>query len=173
MKWSDIKKELKDLDDSELFGLLKDLYQLSPANKRFFQSRFGDREAALMPYITTIESIFDWRKSRIDLRKGKQAITEYSKAAPDDVFGKVHLMLRYVEMGTAFTLEYGDMEESYYDSMESVLDEITKVAEKLDPNQYRECANRIDSLAGNAYGRVGYGYADYLAYIAEELSVET
>jgi hypothetical protein len=56
----------------------------------------------------------------------RKAITDYRRATKD-IPGTLNLMLTYVEQGTRFTSEYGDFEESFYNSMESVFSEATKL----------------------------------------------
>lgn len=70
-------------------------------------------------------------------------------------------MLTYVENGTEFTCEFGDIDEPYYDSLESVLDEMVKLLRKEGRDLYPRFQTRIQSLKRYA-GKIGWGYGDYL-----------
>ena len=47
----------------------------------------------------------------------KQAIREYKKAT-GNIPGTVELLMSYVENGVAFTGEYGDIDERFYDEIQ-------------------------------------------------------
>jgi hypothetical protein len=70
-------------------------------------------------------------------------------------------MLTYVEIGTQFTQEFGDINEAYYNSLESVLHEMTQLLRKKDPALYPQFRERIQGLDAHA-GYIGWGYGDYL-----------
>ena len=60
------------------------------------------------------------------MRVARKVITDFRRATKD-ISGTLNLMLTYVVQGTRFTSEYGDIEESFYNSMESVLSEAAKL----------------------------------------------
>src|SRR5690625_7650460 len=63
------------------------------------------------------------------LAKAKKAISDFKKLTDDS--GKVlDLMLFYVENGTEFTLTYGDIDERFYGSMESMYEKVVVACEK-------------------------------------------
>lgn len=70
-------------------------------------------------------------------------------------------MLTYVENGTQFTREFGDINEAFYNSLESVLHEMTQLLRKDDPSLYPEFRERIQRLGDHA-DYIGWGYGDYL-----------
>ena len=65
-------------------------------------------------------------KSRIDVLESLRKRIEETE--PDMlrslVHGVVELLMTYVENGTRFTREYGDIDERFYSSVESALDEL-------------------------------------------------
>jgi len=81
--WSDLKRQLVDLDRRALLGLIQDLYTASKNNQAFLHARFALGEDALNPYKATIDR---WvcpdvmRNQDISVAKAKQAISEYKKA---------------------------------------------------------------------------------------------
>jgi hypothetical protein len=48
--------------------------------------------------------------------RGQKAINEYSKAV-GDAKGEAELMTYFVECGNQFTVEFGDIDEGFYDAL--------------------------------------------------------
>jgi hypothetical protein len=71
-----------------------------------------------------------WKESQqISSKKAKKVLSDYKKATNDKI-GLIDLMVHYVECGTNFLCEYGDMYEQYYISLESVFDNVTSARYK-------------------------------------------
>jgi hypothetical protein len=70
-------------------------------------------------------------------------------------------MLTYVENGTQFTQEFGDINEAYYNGLESVLHEMAQLLRKKDPALYPQFRERVQQLDTHA-DHIGWGYGDYL-----------
>lgn len=70
-------------------------------------------------------------------------------------------MLTYVETGTQFTRDYGDINEAYYNSLESVLREMTKLLLNEQPALYPQFRERVQQLDVHA-DHIGWGYGDAL-----------
>ena len=56
---------------------------------------------------------------------------------------------------------FGDINEAYYNSLESVLHEMTQLLRKKDPTLYQQFRERIQRLDAHA-SHIGWGYGDYL-----------
>ena len=56
--WSDLKRQLVDLDRTALLGLIQDLYAASKNNQAFLHARFALGEDVLEPYKATIDAGF-------------------------------------------------------------------------------------------------------------------
>jgi lipopolysaccharide biosynthesis protein len=162
--WSDIKNVLAEQEKKELIRLIGDLYRLNTANKTFLHTRYPTGEVSLEPYKKIISDAlnppFPGGRRKVNFSAGKRAISAYYKATNDTV-GKIKLMVHYVEMGTTFTVRYGDMWESFYVSLERMFEMIT---EELD-SQPDDCVDhflpeleRIVDMASN----MGWGYYDDL-----------
>src|SRR5689334_11242652 len=90
----------------------------SADNKLFLATR-------LSPEVIGAEALEPYRKriivqffpprgfGKLNLREARQAIRDYRKAT-SDLAGTLELMMTYVENGTAFTREYGDISEGFY-----------------------------------------------------------
>ncbi len=120
---------------------------------------------ARQAYRQRIEEIFFPRRGfpeKLDLRAGRKAISEYKKAS-GDFEGTIDLMLVYVESGTAFTDQYGDIDMPFYDSLMSVL---RKIAEELQGSDegaeiYTRHRKRFLAIQRTA-GGMGWGYGDFV-----------
>ena len=174
--WSEVKARLKHWDRAQLAGLIQDLFDRSQENRDFLTTRLlaepGDA-AALAPYLTRVEAAFYGKsglpQGRLNLRDGRKAILDY-QAASGDLAGTLELMLAYVETGTRFTCEFGDISESFYDSLCSVLHDIRKNLRSADGRQlYPRFQQRLANLAKQADG-IGWGYGDYVGDVVAELA---
>lgn len=174
VRWTPIKKSLKEFNHDGLITVIKDLYDLSPQNRIFLTARFTtlSDEEVLETYKERIVAKID--PDRIppihpDLKGARAIISEYKKATSNSV-GTLELMLTYVETGTEFTLAFGDLWESFYDSMLSVLDEFSKLLIKECKDNYPQFEQRLDQLQSKTRS-LGWGYGDGICYTVTELQV--
>jgi hypothetical protein len=112
--WSSVREQLKAWRQPALMSLIKDLYDSSPANRDFLRARVQAEEtggAALEAYRRKIiEQFFPSRGfGKLKLAEARKAIRDYRKAA-GNAAGTVQLMLTFVENGTEFTLDVGDID---------------------------------------------------------------
>jgi hypothetical protein len=161
--WSDVKNVLSEKEKKELITLIGDLYRLNKDNKTFLHSRYPTGEASLEPYLHQIrDALYPpiTGRRRVNFSAGKRVISSYFKAT-NDIVGKLELMAYYVEMGTKYTVEYGDMWENFYFSLERMFEKIT---EELD-SQPDDIADlflpRLEKIVTMASG-MGWGYYDTL-----------
>lgn len=89
----------------------------------------------------------------------KKALKTYIKSN-GSINGLIDLMLFYVECGTQFTLDYGDIDEGYYETLENTFEELLQLL--------KENSISIDSYKNRFYSilyesrDIGWGYADQL-----------
>ena len=174
VRWSSIEEELAELGKPALLRLIKELFNASAENQAFLATRFAGANTqadVLEPYRKRIvDQFFPARGfGKLGLREARKAITDYRRATKDLV-GTLELMLVYVENGTRFTNEYGDIEESFYNSMESMLLEAAKLV-RSHPEFYPQFQERFQSLVRETSG-IGWGYHDTVTEIAEELEAQ-
>ena len=74
---------------------------------------------------TVITAFYPERGYEIKLHKGRQAISNFGKYGPSP-HRLADLMFVYVETGVSFTSEFGDMNESYSSSLESMYVRVLK-----------------------------------------------
>jgi hypothetical protein len=176
-KWIDIRKRLFQAKKEELIVLVNDLYQLSVENKRFLEARYSQgldqANLILEDYRKNLEILFfgkRWPPSGLPkLREARKLIRDYQKAT-DDQIGAIDLMLSYVENGTAFTNQLGDIDDPFYNSLESVLNEFRDTLLKMPDPAWTQAmfADRLEKLK-KAASKVGWGYGDEVADLLEEL----
>jgi hypothetical protein len=176
-QWSNIRKRLLLLDHRELIAQMKDLYTLSDENRRFLESRFAQGQdqvqAVLADYkLEIFDCFFGERRISGDLPRlmdARRLIRDYRKATKD-IIGTLDLMLHYVETGTEFTNTYGDIDEPFYNSLESMLFGFYEgIFKSSDPEQsYRQFYKRLGDLKNTAFG-IGWGYGDAVQEILNGL----
>lgn len=174
--WSSVREQLKEWPQSALMALIKDLYDSSPTNRDFLHARFQAEEtggAALETYRRKIiEQFFPQRGfGKLKLAEARKAIRDYRKAA-GNAAGTVELMLTFVENGTDFTLQFGDIDGPFYNHLASVLNEMVQLLCQ-DAELYPRFRERIVRLERHA-GDLGWGYGDELcgqvSFLEDELT---
>lgn len=164
-RWSGISRQLKEWSRPALLALVKDLYDASPENRHFLHARFQAEEAggaALETYRRKIvEQFFPARgDGKLKLGEARKAIRDYRKATGNTI-GTIDLLLTYVENGTEFTKDFGDINEAYYNSLESAAEEMKTLLFNEGPECYQTFRERIVRLEKFA-DHIGWGYGDYL-----------
>lgn len=173
IKWADVEKQLDYLDKPELIEVLRDLFNSSDTVRAFLANRFlpqGDRGETLAKYRKRVVDPFYPARGfgKLNLREARRAIREYQKGT-GDLAGTIDLLLTYVESGTRFTNDYGDIDERFYSSLESALGEMADSLKTLEGVRlYPQFQKRIEALAKDASG-IGWGYSDAVAEIVSEL----
>ncbi len=163
--WLPIRRQLNGWSKPALIGLVKDLYDASSGNRDFLQARFGapeDAGAILEKYREKIVKQFFPKRGfgKLKLAEARRAIRDYRKAA-GDLAGTIDLMLTFVENGTEFTLEFGDINEAFYSSLDSVLDEMVILLRTEGSDLYPRFRDRILCLRDDV-DKIGWGYGDSL-----------
>jgi hypothetical protein len=166
VKWSDIKRQLQSLDGADLLALIQGLFKLSGENRAFLAARLLGVSAGrslLPPYRERIERAFYTRSGRpqqkLRLGDGRKAIREYQTATADPV-GILELMLTFVETGTQFTSEFGDIDAPFCNSLSSVLREMDQILKSEQaPALYEGIRERVVGLPRLA-DPIGWGYGD-------------
>jgi hypothetical protein len=173
--WSSIRPQLAMLEKPALLALVKDLYQAMPENRDFLHARFNPEEgsdAALEKYRHKIEEQFFPARGfgKLKLAEARKAIRDYSKAS-GQLAGTVELMMTYVENGARFTQEYGDIDDRFYNSVESVLDELAALllgeARALYP-EFKYRLAHVQQMSAN----IGWGFSDHVEEVVGHLKEE-
>ncbi len=119
----ELKRHLGQRSQAELAADIVDLFTRLDPVKDYYQIRLdaGHDEELIAKYKAVIEREFFPTRGfgRARLATARKAITDYKKVSTS-IAGLVDLMLFYVEMGVRFTNTYGDIDEPFYNSMESM-----------------------------------------------------
>jgi len=170
--WSTVRQHLTTWDKPALLALVKDLYEMAVENRNFIHARSEAGGEALETYRSKIvEQFFPAHGfGKPKLGEARKAIRDYRKAT-GNFPGTAELLMTYVENGTKFTHEYGDMDERFYDSVESVLAELAALlcgeARGLYP-QFRDRLARVEQMSEN----IGWGFHDYVGDIIAQMEAE-
>jgi hypothetical protein len=167
--WKDVKTVLSQQSMPELLQLIRDLYALRPEVKDFLHARFLTSAQTLAPYKHTIQQSLApdvIHGEDLDLARGRKAISDYKKATKDPV-GTLDLMVYYVECGTQFTVNYGDIDEGFYASLEAMFTQVVTRLQHSDQDTIDRFLPRLRGLVRQAQG-IGWGYYDTIAETLEE-----
>ena len=159
--WQDVKAILSQQSPQELLQLIRDVYALRPEVKDFIHARFLPSTVNVTPYKKTVyQSLYPdvIHGEDMDLARGRKAISDYKKATNDPV-GTLELMVYYVECGTQFTVDYGDIDAGFYESLETMFTQVVKTLH----NSEQETIDRF--LSGLLQGLVRYGVSLHLLAI--------
>ena len=170
MKITELKKHLKSSTKEQLVSDIADLFKKNEFVKDYFHSKFGDdnSHSILVKHKAIIENEFFPSKGegKVRLSVAKKAITEFKKISNDKSL-IAELMLFYVENGVSYTNCYGDINEQFYLSMESMyertLDFITD-NNLIDIFKGR-CRKIVDDSVDIGWGFHDQLYDTYLDYI--------
>jgi hypothetical protein len=161
--WSDVKASLADLDREQLVKLVADIYRLSNENKAFLHARFSVGADPIGPYKKTInECMYPdvYSDQPIQVSKAKRAISSYSKAVGDPV-GEAELMIFFVECGNKFTVNFGDIDEAFYDALNRMYRRAIEKVLTLPKERRDEFKDKLEAIMTSS-SDIGWGYHDML-----------
>jgi len=173
--WSTLRRQLATWEKPALLVLVKDLYEAAAENRDFIQARCQTGESggeALEKYRHKIvEQFYPVRgEPKLKLGEARKAIRDYRKAT-GNLHGTAELLMTYVENGAEFTSDYGDIDEGFYSSIESALDELAALlygdAREMYPT-FSERLARVERLSGD----IGWGFGDYIGDVVWQLEEE-
>ena len=173
--WSAVRQQLATWEKPALLALLKDLYEASAENRDFIHARSKAGECGgetLEKYRGKIvEQFFPARgDGKLKLGEARKAIRDYRKAT-GNIPGTAELLMTYVENGTRFTHEFGDIDERFYSSMESALNELAALLCGEAREMYPQFTDRLARVEQMADG-IGWGFHDSVADIVGQLEEE-
>jgi hypothetical protein len=171
--WPAVEAALAGLDRTALLTLISDLYGLSPDNHDFLHARFAIGDDVLEPYKRVIQAsmypdILN-EAGTVDTERARRAIDQYAKAVHDPA-GEAELRICLVEWGHRFTLDCGDIDEGFYDTLVEVFAEAAGRILALPGGKQAAFKQRLRKIVRTSDG-IGWGYHDGLCdeyYIAFE-----
>jgi len=127
MPGGDLRQSLQELTKEQAVELLKGLHDLSPQNKAWLRGRLlpvgQDRVYLEKCRQKLIKAVYDPARKTPTMprfRDAKSIIAGYRKSTRD-LRGTLDLRLTYVERGHAFTNDFGDIDEPFYDALTNML----------------------------------------------------
>ncbi|MEI7774877.1 MAG: hypothetical protein WCK17_08880, partial [Verrucomicrobiota bacterium] len=106
----------------------------------------------------------------LKLGEARKAIRDYKKAT-GNIPGTAELLMTYVESGTEFTCQYGDIGERFYSSVESALDELATLLRSEARELYPQFSDRLPNVEQKS-DCVGWGFHDFIADVVGRLKDE-
>lgn len=169
MTLTELKKQLKTMSQEELIDLLCKVYKGSKQAQALVDVALcGDaaEQALLSAYKKRVHDAF-WGK-QYSLKKARDAVLEFNKIAKN-VENAAELMLYHVECGVDFTCEYGDIDEPFYGSVESMFSNFVTTVNHMDTaDYYQRNAERILGIIRKA-DDCGWGFPYTLMELYHEI----
>lgn len=169
MKIGELKQYLNTQSKEQLIAEIRDLFSKFDSVKDYYQSRFEtETESAEVnaKYKRIIKDEFfperGFGKGRLSV--AKKGISDYKKVSTSE-FGIADVMLYYVEIGVEYTVEFGDIDETFYNSMERMYASAVKYIDEREMQyQFEErCRKIVDDTSD-----IGWGFHDNLGDIYAE-----
>lgn len=153
LKTSEMKTQLTSYSKDDLIRLVVELSQMSPEAQNYLTVELQGETAVMELFEEAklqVRNEFFPEKGRAKLRliEAKKAISEFSKYTNDRLL-KTDLLLFYVEMGTDFTVAYGDMDEPYYNSMFSTFAHVAEICNE-DEHIFQQLRDRMEVIISDA-----------------------
>ena len=163
--WLEIRKILNRCSENDLKGIIGELYALSKTNKNFLDARFLTDNKVLERYEMDIQKYISpyepWKNTQqVSIKDAKKVLSDYKKAT-NDKMGLIHLMIHYVECGTHFLCEFGDMYAQYYNSLLSVFENAVLLMKTCPHEDIQDFIERLYGVSAKASG-MGWGYSDVI-----------
>ena len=167
-QWTEIGRSLKQYDKIELIDLLKEVHDLSDETKLFLETRLLQlpQSTSLKRYKNKLRKALQadpQYDDEIDWDTAEQVIANYRLASGDEE-GLAELLVYYVEVANQFTLEYGDIDEGYYESVEDSFQRAVDHLLSMDKTPIDKFEKRLKKVVDSTQN-IGWGYHDTLTDI--------
>lgn len=170
-----LKKSLADLDSKQLTDLICTLYKENDPAKKMLNLRFQDpsyEETLFEEYKEKMDKIIHPRRGPLDVdfKAGalRSLISEFKKLHPS-IQNILKLQMFFVSGALEFTIEYGDIDEPFYDSLCSMYETVATTLKKqndLKLFQYFQPELEEDIQIARNFG---WGVEDYLEEVYQDL----
>ncbi len=157
-----LKQYLKNSSKEELISDISELFKRFDSVKDYYQIKLSPQEETEVraKYKKIIENQFfpTGGIGKAKLSVAKKAVTDYKKIG-DTPVGVADIMLFYVEQGVNFTNAYGDIDEPFYNSMESMYEKVVEwiVRYEIQDIFKARCVKIVEETSG-----IGWGFHDFL-----------
>jgi len=117
---------------------------------RFFTSR-----SRIVRIIEDYPDVLD-RSIDFEFERAEKAINDFTKATGDEE-RTTDLMIYFVERVNQFTLDYGDIDEVFYDTLIEMNEKAVARVRKMQKKKQRPFRNRLERIMKST-GGIGWGY---------------
>lgn len=163
MKLTDLRKQLNAMGKADLIALICRLYKGSKQSQSMIDIELcGDaaEEHLVVECQKQIRAAFFGKN--LSLKNARKVISDFKKVSRNQE-NVAELMLTYVECGVEFTNMYGDVDEAFYSSIESVfMDYVTLLNSMAHDGCYKKHAARLAKVCYNA-SDIGWGFSEEIA----------
>ncbi|MCC8104389.1 MAG: DUF6155 family protein [Clostridiales bacterium] len=168
---AELKKCLRDVSWNQLETIICDLYKESDQARLYFNSIFSPEESQddiLASYEKKIARCFAFNNpSSPDMKTCRKIVSDVLKLATPEIAADV--VLTFVEYGTDFTNTYGDINESFYNSiMRAFLQFVNLLNAEKDCTLYKKLEVRIENVVNDASG-IGWGFGDEMDRMRDDI----
>ncbi|HEY9624235.1 MAG TPA: DUF6155 family protein [Crinalium sp.] len=163
-----LKQHLNNASKEELIKDITELFKRFGSVKDYYQAKLNPEEDSqvIEKYKKIIENEFFPSRGlgKAQLSVARKAVSDYKKVctAPEKM---ADIMLFYVEQGVRFTDAYGDIDERFYNSMESMYQKAVEWIVKYELKDVFQ--SRCQRIVQNT-SMVGWGFHDVLSEIYHE-----
>lgn len=165
---TDLKSYLSGKTEKQLAGEITELFKQFPTVRDYYTSKLSASGSAdiLEKYKDIIRNEFfptsGFGKAKLSV--ARKAVNDFKKMATSK-HQVADIMLFYVEQGSRFTNEYGDIDERFYTSMESMYESALQfIANNSMQSDFQErCALIVENATD------GWGFYDSLSALYDEL----
>lgn len=145
MGLKELKQELSKLDKDSLINQIGELYKRFQPVKEYFELYLNHDEINLLEQYKqkVMEGFYPKRGYELKLSISRKAINDFKKLTPSSQ-SLADLMLYYVECGVKLTLEFGDIDEPFYNSVENTYKNALKlIYDKKLKDEFNDRAKKI------------------------------
>jgi Family of unknown function (DUF6155) len=159
---TDLKKYLKNSSKEDLISDISELFKRFNSVKDYYQIKLSPQEEIKVSakYKKIIEDEFFPTRGlgKAKLSVAKKGVSEYKKIAESPV-AVADIMLFYVEQGVKYTNAYGDIDEPFYNSMESMYEKSVEwiIRYEIQDIFKNRCIKIVEDTSG-----MGWGFHDAL-----------
>lgn len=171
MSMKKFKDYLKTQDDESLRDELLTLYKTFEVVREFYTPRIepSNIEKVIDKYKQVLEEQFcpqsaKWDFPELNYSVARKAISDFKKINSNPI-AVIDLQLAYVEYGVECTLEYGDIDERFYNSMESMF---RKTLKDMEEHGLLDLFEKRCLLIQQKTRDLGWGFGDAITELCEE-----
>lgn len=156
----EVKTELKKLDNETLIKHISELYKKYKPVKEYFDFYVNPNEEKILEQYKgkVREGFYPKRGFAIKLSISRKAINDFKKLGTSKE-NLADLLLYYVECGVELTNEFGDIDESFYSSIENTFAQALEIIDKEEI--HAKFKNRAYAIFEGTIN-IGWGFHDYL-----------